>query len=134
MAMKPIPDGFVLLAQYDTRVGDEHKKGPRGDYAKLLRELAKDSPAIAAYKDGGQWVAREDDIKQFLAESTKPAGRYDRSANTACSVSAESICEAVAALQSIDSTLQKMAVLLELHVESSAHSFSRQMEDSSSGV
>jgi len=76
--MKPIPDGFVLLAKYDERVGVEHKTGPRGDYAKLLRELSKGSPAIAAYKDGGQWVAREDDIKEFLARSSESGDRPRR--------------------------------------------------------
>jgi hypothetical protein len=76
--MKPIPDGFVLLAKYDERVGIEHKSGPRGDYAKLLRELAKGSPAIAAYKDGGQWVAREADIKEFLARSSECCDRPRR--------------------------------------------------------
>jgi hypothetical protein len=69
--MKPIPEGFVLLAKYDERVGVEHKSGPRGDYQRLLRELGKDSPCIAAYKDGGQWVAREADVLQFLERCTK---------------------------------------------------------------
>lgn len=68
MANIQIPDGFVLLARYDERVGDEHKSGPKGDYAKLLRELSKDSPCIAAYKDGGQWVARKADIEEFLRD------------------------------------------------------------------
>lgn len=77
MAIKAIPEGFVLLAQYDERVGLEHKSGPRGDYQRLLRELSKDSPCIAAYKDGGQWVARKSDIEEFLADVArreKPAG------------------------------------------------------------
>lgn len=69
--MKPIPEGFVLLAKYDERVGLEHKSGPRGDYQRLLRELNKESPSIAAYKDGGQWVAREADILQFLERCSK---------------------------------------------------------------
>ena len=68
MATKAIPDGFVLLASYDERVGREHKRGPKGDYAKMLHELSKERPCIAAYKDGGQWVAREEDIKEFLAD------------------------------------------------------------------
>jgi len=73
--MKPIPEGFVLLAKYDERVGVEHKSGPRGDYQRLLRELGKDSPCIAAYKDGGQWVAREADVLQFLERCSKQSER-----------------------------------------------------------
>jgi len=76
--MKPIPEGFVLLAKFDERVGIEHKSGPRGDYQRLLRELAKDSPSIAAYKDGGQWVAREADILQFLERCSKKPERPKR--------------------------------------------------------
>jgi hypothetical protein len=75
MAMKPIPDGFVLLSTYDERVGDEHKSGPRGDYQRLLREVNSRSSSISAYKDGKQWVARKVDIDQFLARLTADKDR-----------------------------------------------------------
>lgn len=104
MANMDIPPGFVLLAKYDTRVGEEHKSGPRGDYAKLLRELAKDSPCIAAYKDRGQWVARESDILRFLEQLPKrPAASKRRRSDLEVSR------RAVAVLERIADALEAMA-------------------------
>ena len=87
--MKPIPDGWVHVARYDQRVAGEHQDtGPSGDYQRLLRELGKKSSRIAAYKDGGQWVARDSDIKEFLADVHRTE-RETRRANDRTAVKQE---------------------------------------------
>lgn len=72
MTNDDIPAGFVLLAAYDEREGDEHKSGPKGDYARLLYELGKDKPSIRAFKQRGQWVACKRDIEEFLVNLHRP--------------------------------------------------------------
>jgi hypothetical protein len=73
MTTDDIPAGFVLLAAYDEREGDEHKSGPKGDYARLLYELGKDKPSIRAFKQRGQWVACKKDVEEFLVNLHRPA-------------------------------------------------------------
>ena len=73
--MKQVPDGFVLLASYDTRKIGDHRRGPTGDYARLLREVERDKSSITAYKDSGQWVVRKSDIDEFIrVQSEKSIG------------------------------------------------------------
>lgn len=85
MAISEIPPGFVLVSSYDKRSNGEHQTaGPTGDYLRILREVQKKSSRIRAFKDRGQYVACEKDVKEFLADlhgrDDAPRKRMKRSA------------------------------------------------------
>lgn len=65
--MDDIPNGWVRVADYDHRASDDHKSGPKGDYARIIWQL-RNHPGkeIRAYRDGSQWVANKADIDAFL--------------------------------------------------------------------
>jgi len=67
--MRPIPEGWNVLAFYDDR---EDKKGSAGrDYEKIRAEIKKDDSCIRAYKDGRRWVVNLADSDEFLLRSRK---------------------------------------------------------------
>lgn len=123
--MNDIPDGWVRVADYDNRAEDDHKSGPKGDYARILWQVRKHpGKAIRAYQSGSQWIACKADIDAFLrafhepkhakrtaTETSKPATSGIDSSHVESAVIA--LCEINNGITLMQATLERLTAAVE---------------------
>ena len=69
--MRPIPEGWCELADYDDR--EDSKGSPGRLYSRILCEIQRTNTPIRAYRDGRRWIVNRADAEEF--KKTKEAGR-----------------------------------------------------------
>lgn len=61
--MRPIPEGWSELAEYDDR--EDSKGSPGRLYSRILCEIKRTNARIRAYKDGRRWIVNRADVEDF---------------------------------------------------------------------